>query len=343
MYRTILPFLHLNQTNTHSAIINGIHSWMQTDAPFASVQEQVDDRLFAWAHYVVMPTSMGDIRPALIYMLKKNPKLKFVMDIDDCYHKFNHSHPADGKFTREMKINLVRNLSLCDFFSATTEVLANFYIDKIEHDHPTSKAEAAIIPNLLSHYLYEDIKPPDATFSKIRIGMIATKNHFSNARAVARILGEVQKKYGDKIELINFGWDGKWQFRNAFDRCNITTVPAVRFTDYFSTLESLKFDIGIIPLKNEPEYNKYKSSQRWLEFAGAGVPVIVGDSDVYASVIDSCALTALSERKWIDNLEYLINSKENRATLAYRAKEYVFENYCWNAGPHIQHLQEIFY
>ncbi len=151
LYRFILPYLHLNETATHSAIIANMVDYQGLDKEKTQAALP-HPHLLKWAHYIVLPTITSDFRPVYLEMLKANPKLVFCMDIDDNLHKLDESHPMFYKVTKEMKWNLLRNMSLCSFITSPNLKLLEFYKQKVQ-DATTKELEIATVYNLLSKHL----------------------------------------------------------------------------------------------------------------------------------------------------------------------------------------------
>ncbi len=346
LYRFMLPYLHLNETATHSAIIANMVDYEGLDKQNQQSAMPHDD-LLKWAHYIVLPTITSDFRPIFLEMLKVNPKLVFCMDIDDNLHKLDESHPMYHKTTKDMKWNLIRNMSLCSFITAPNLKLLEFYRDKVK-DATTKDIEIATVYNLLSPHIFEKNyleKQPPPQFNKIRIGMIVNEVHFPNVYAFRKILKEVKDKYGGSIELINIGWNGKTRMKDTFAGLNMTIVPGKPIADYFNAIRDQCFDFAIIPLRNEPEFNQYKAFQRWLEYAAFKVPVIVGDSEVYTGIVqhEKTGLVSNSRFQWMTNIEKMIErSAEERKVIGEAAYVYAWTNLSWNAQA-IELLCETFF
>ncbi len=342
LYRVILPALHLN-SNTHSAIISGIMDW-DYEKQFSNHQLILDERLVKWAHYIVFPTTMNDLRDMMKYLLRVNSSLRFVMDIDDNYHKLPSLHPNFSQYTKEMKTNLVRNISICNLLTAPNMNLLTYYYERAREYNSQSRVQFSTVYNLLSPYLIEGDHEELPAMEKVRVGMVISKTHFLNVNSFRPILLQLQEKYGDAIEIIIMGWDGKYINKDALRGIKFTYVAPAPFIKYYEAVRRLKLDIAIIPLKNEPEFNRFKTFQRWLEFAAHKVPVVCGDSEVYAPLIRSeeNGLIATRSEQWMHHLSALIDNKELRIKLGQAAHDTAWNNFCWSSGQYLPVLKEIY-
>lgn len=80
-------------------------------------------------------------------------------------------------------------------------------------------------------------------------------------------------------------------------------------------LES-QFDIGIMPLKDDP-FQKGKCALKLLQYMAAGLPTVASPVGVNATVVQHCqtGMLAKTETEWHQALEFLISSPDARATL----------------------------
>lgn len=344
-YRVVLPYLHLNETTTHSAIVANIGSWdFNNPEP---IKVLPDDKLLRWAHYVVLATLMFDVMPWVKKMKKVNPGLKFVMDIDDNPFRLPVHHPQFDKITNQNKINLIDNMTQMDLITSPNEKLLEFMCDRIEANTMNGLPDTAIIPNLLSIHLFDEayfkdeFQPPQN--KRIKIGMIMNEVHASDVKAIQKPLQAIKKEYGDKIDLVNIGWDGKYMNIDFFEGLDITIVPGVPFPQYFNLIRDQHFDFGIVPLGNTPEFNQYKAPQRWLEFAAFRVPVIVGDSEVYTEIANPYNSFVVNDNgKWFHYLENVIQEGViSKLAIGNNAYNKAWLNCSWNNGW-IKELTEIF-
>ena len=349
-YRFVIPSLHLNETATHAAIISNLQGWegINGQKPTNFELDESGMKLIKWAHYIVFTMVSTDLRPIFLELLKINSKLRFYMDIDDNLHQLHTLHPLKNSFTSADKMNLVRNMSLCEFITSPNEKLLDFYEQRMHDLNPNVLTQLGHYHNNISPYLFDEnyIKGnwTRPQFDKIRIGMIVNKVHFPNVHAFRRILLQVQEKYGDKIELLVMSWDGKCRGKNCFEDITFTHIPGAKFPEYFDAIKNMCLDFAIIPLRNDPAFNKYKSFQRYLEYACFAVPVIVGDSEVYTSVVqhEQTALVSLSNNQWIENISRMIEDAELRTRIGLAGYNLAWNKYSWTADGNTEKLTTLF-
>ncbi len=323
-YRVIAPALELNRTKTHAAIISSLHKWDFTKN-FEEYDNPVDERLIAWAHYVVLPTILTDISYILRSFLTRNPKLQFVMDMDCNFHALPKGHPQHAKISPQARGQFLANLARMDVISGASEDLLDYYNALLQKYHPESTVILEYIPNLLS--IGSSAKTPsDKTQEKVRIGIPCNATSAKDILSIADVLTEIQTAYPDKIEWVFFGWDGKLPGGGEpLKSLQPAIIPAVSFLDYFDTLQGLNLDIALLPLRNIPFNTHGKSYIRYLELSACQVPVIASNLSPYNQVIGhkENGLLASTKDEWAAALHALLDDAQLRKLIARNAQRYV--------------------
>ena len=150
---------------------------------------------------------------------------------------------------------------------------------------------------------------------KVRIGLIVNATHYEDTVWFCKSVLNKIIPGNTKVQLVVFGWNGfNGSYTNPFadiGKDNIEFVPGVPVGEYFNKLAALKLDIGIIPLR-ETEFNKYKSSQRYAEFAMLKIPVIIGSSSAYGEGLSE--IRCNSPDDFIMAIGSLVDDHEERQT-----------------------------
>ena len=327
-YRAIAPALELNNTDSISAIISSIHKW-NFNKQFDDYDSPLDERLIKWAHYVVLPlmfTDAGYIQKALYEI---NEEVQFVMDLDINYHKIPEGHPDFSKITKPMKGQLLRNISNMEIVTGVSEGLLDYYEMLLEKQFPDSTVFLEYLPNLISQFGYEDVKPlKKNTGEKIRIGLVGNAASADDVLSIKDVLKAIQEKHAEKVELILFGWDGKTKDTNLLDEIKVTTVKSVSFLEYFNKLNELSLDLALLPFADISFNTHGKSAVKFYELSVFGIPVVASDIEPYSLEIEpqDTGLLAQDTEQWISAVDALISDEALRKRIGKSALRAVWRN-----------------
>lgn len=327
-YRAIAPALELNTTSSHRAIVSSINKW-NFNKQFDDYDSPVDERLIKWAHYVVLPLMFTDSGYILKALHEINEDIQFVMDLDSNFHQLPEEHPDHSKVTKEMKAQLLRNISNMDILTGASEGLLDYYEMLLEKRFPDSTVFLEYLPNLISQLGYAEVKPPQRNEGdKVRIGLIGNAASAHDIFSIADSLKAIQGKHGDKVEFILFGWDGKTKERNLLDEVKMTIQKSVGFTEYFNKLHELSFDLALLPLADIPFNTHGKSPIKFLELSVFGIPVVASDIEPYSLEIEplQTGLLAQDSEQWISAVDALISDEALRKHIGKSALRAVWRN-----------------
>lgn len=343
-YRMILPALELNRTDTHSAILTKIQKW-DFNKMFDDYDNPVDFRLVEWADYVVIPTMFTDADYIIKSMREINDDIEFIMDIDINYHELPEYHPDSKKLTPEMKEMLIGNLSKVDILTAPNSYILNFYHDLVLRDSKEYLLYFERYHNLLSNFTFEQANPfIKNTTEKVRIGLILDSSQEHDLKTIEKPIASLLEKHKQEIEIIIFGWSGKTAEQYGFFKnLRICYEKPVPFPEYHSRLNSLAFDIGLIPLVAN-EYNVAgKGFNRFLDFSGFKIPSVVPDMLPFKNIVNDGenGFMASQEDDWVNKADQLISNAELRREIGNNAFKTVWEKYSYTPKT-IQRLKSVF-
>ncbi len=346
-YRSIAPALELNKTHTHCALISGIHSW-DFNKQFDDYDSPVDERLIQWAHYIVLPTIFTDVEYIISALLEINDDLQFVMDLDQNFHQIPKGHPDHDKISTEMKKQLLKNISRMDLMTGASEELLDYYNSLLEKHFPNSTVFLEYLPNLISSLTYEEIELPrkgnqgqkrtDNNASRrpstdaVKIGLIGGLSAAEDILSVLEPVRAIQKKYGEKVEFILFGWDGQLKGENKLEGLKFKYVKSVSFTDFINRLKELSLDIALLPLRDIPFNTKGKSAIKYFELSVFRIPVIASDVAPYSKVIEhkETGLLVKDADQWIKAVDTLIQNERLRKRIGNAASRAVWGMNAYN-------------
>ena len=343
-YRMITPALELNRTRSHSAIISGIHKW-NFNKEFDDYDSPIDEKLIAWAHYVVLPAMLTDATYILKALKAKNKELQFVMDVDCNLHALPKEHLDYSKISMERKRQLLANIANMDILTGASEGLLDYYDGLLEKYYPNSDVFMEYLPNLISQFGYQEVKPLNKNESdKVRIGIIGTGATAYDTLSIIDVLKEIKKKHENKVELILFGWNGKLPGgKLPLKDISFRYVKSVSFVDYFDKLNELELDIALLPSQKIPFNTHGKSFIKYLELAVFAVPVVASDLPPFNEAIEheETGFLVKTPEEWITVIDRLIESPELRQLIGKNALKQAWRNFSFTNRT-IQIYQEVF-
>ena len=202
-YRMIAPALEINKTDTHKAIITSIET-NDFSRKLSDFVNQLDERLIAWADYIIFPSLFSDVTYLMQAIKTLNPSVQLVMDLDKNYFAVPVSIPLSRKLTNEKLKRLENNLGLMDIVTVANEAfqkfLQRFIDDRLENAHTF----AQYLPSLVSRYGYEEMPPLTRnTSEKLRVGLI--KPNEEDLLSLKEVLFKMRKTFGEKIQFVCLG------------------------------------------------------------------------------------------------------------------------------------------
>lgn len=343
-YRMIIPALELNRTDTHSAIIGHIHKW-DFNKLFDDYDTPIDFRLVEWADYVVLPVMFTDAAYIIKSMREINDDIEFVMDMEMNYHELPEYHPDFKKLKAELKNTLVSNLSKVDILSAPNNQILNYYNDLVQKHDEEFLLYFERFPNLLSNFTFEEITQIQRNSTdKVRIGIILDASQGNDLKTIEKPIGTLLEKHKDKIEIIIFGWSKKIAEQyGVLNDLRITYEKPVPFLDYHQRLNSLAFDIGLLPLTDNIYNTSGRSLNRYLDFSANMIPSIVPNIFPFTSIVKEAenGFIAASDEDWINKTDQLITNAQLRKDIGNNAFKTAWESFSYTPKA-MQRLKSIF-
>lgn len=343
-YRMILPALELNRTDTHSAIIGHIHKW-DFNKLFDDYDTPIDFRLAEWADYVVLPVMFTDAAYIIKSMREINDDIEFVMDMDVNYHELPEYHPDFKKLKPELKNVLVNNLSKVDILSAPNNQILNYYNDLVQKLDEEFLLYFERFPSLLSNFTFEEITQIQRNSTdKVRIGIILDASQGNDLKTIEKPISALLEKHKDKIEIIIFGWSKKIAEQyGLFNELRISYEKPVPFQDYYHRLNSLAFDMALLPLVDNIYNTSGKALNRYIDLSANMVPVIAPNLYPFKNLIreGENGFIATSDEDWINKTEQLINNGELRKDIGNNAFKIAWEGFSYTPKA-MQRLKSIF-
>lgn len=229
-YRTYLPYLILNDSDTHSAIIATIQK-RDFNKSFEDYEVFLQVDLIQWADVIVFPVLFFDCRKMYSSILKINPDLKFLIDLDDVH--------TDEK--GEIEPQLLENLRFNHIISSSSSNLLNIYKTAYSDKYNASQKSFLSLPTfLVSTYLHQRSNDPVENSTTIRIGLQQGNFNQHTINTIAQVAESLEKAvtlciYGNNKEEFIFPQNLKVQ-----------AYKAVKFLDYMPLVKEMNLDFVII-------------------------------------------------------------------------------------------------
>jgi len=240
---------------------------------------------------------------------------------------------------------LISNLSKVDILTAPNNQILNFYHDLVQRRDEEFLLYFERFHNLLSNFTFEQANPfIKNTTGKVRIGLILDQSQGQDLKTIEKPIISLLEKHKQEIEIIIFGWSGKTAEQyGVFKNLRISYEKPVPFYDYHSRLNSLAFDIGLIPLLTN-EYNVAgKGFNRFLDFSGFKIPSVVPAMLPFKNIVNDGenGFIAFQEDDWINKADQLISNVELRREVGNNAFKTVWEKYSYTPKT-MQRLKSVF-
>ena len=305
----------------------------------------IDFRLVQWADYVVMPALFTDVSYIIKSMREINSDIEFVIDLDANYHELPEYHPDFKKLKPELKDILVNNLLHVDLLTAPNNHILNFYHGLIQQETEEPSLYPERYANLLSNFTFEGINQINRNASdRVRIGLILDASQENDLKTIEKPIAALLDKHKDRIELVLFGWSKKIAEQySILNGLKITYEKPVQFQEYYTQLNSLTFDIGLLPFENNNFNMSGKSLNRFLDFSANMLPVVASRMLPFEKIIKDGenGFVASDDNEWINKTEQLIVNPLLRKDIGNNAFKTVWEKFSYTPKA-IQRLRSIF-
>lgn len=314
-YRAALPFQELQD---------------QGKAVFLSHQRLYDADVVLFERVFLPPfsESVADLK-------RRGGKIIYGMD-DDPFDVPAH-HPSYATYqSSELKQRLAHMLRSSDLVIASTE-----HLKKALHEHLGSELRINVIGNYLDFKsawnigLLKSRGPLYKPYGKIVIGWAGSPlGHKADLDLLRGVFRDLVQRYRDKVLFRFMGYYPEY-IVTEIPTDHVEFQPWVDVSEYPKTLYQLGFDIGLIPLEDNP-HNRSKTNLKFLEFSALGIPSVVSRCGPYRSTPSGCALLVENEHDaWLEAIVQLIEDETRRIEMGDRAWSHVRRNYDIADGIHL--------
>jgi len=230
-----------------------------------------------------------------------------VYELDDNLWLVPKENPNASFWTVERKSIAAEFVSACDGVITTNEAMAD-YLRRFNKN-------VSIMPNFvekLSSKMSHKNK-------KLKIGWSGGDSHgIDFSEPIIQALLDIREMCNVELVFIGFVPDAL----AGHVRYSREVIPS----DYLNKLQSIQFDIGIIPCA-DIEFNHYKSNIKFLEYSLLSIPTIASKMTPYMEVQNRGMLVDSTYKSWFIALWKLVQDATLREYLGNKAREFVEHNY----------------
>lgn len=253
-------------------------------------------------------------------LMAKEAGWKIVYDIDDDLFHVPFWNPSSAVYgAEEVQQRLRICMGLSDLLTVSTSRLKEIVRIQLSRNGHKHLPPIAVLPNRIDLSRWRK-KTKKRTDGKIVIAWAGSPTHKLDLDVVVHALKTLLIDR-PQVMLVFVGYRPQ-----ALGEERVMYFPWVSVSRYQNVLLSVKPDIAILPLVQEP-FNDSKSNIKFLEFAAMRASCVASDVGPYAETIRDNHTGLLVrdnvEEDWIEGLKLLVDDAEYRKTLAQNALEQV--------------------
>lgn len=153
------------------------------------------------------------------------------------------------------------------------------------------------------------------TSGKITVGFAGSVDRTGDLNSIlAGAVKRTMEKYGERITFEFFG--GKPDFADSYGFRHIPYTES--YGKYCETMASLHWDFALAPMP-ETEFHRYKHYNKYIEYAGYGIPGIYTDCEPYVWAVrdgENGLLCKNTDEAWAEAIERMLTDDALRQKLA---------------------------
>lgn len=236
--------------------------------------------------------------------------VKYIVDYDDAvFHNYDRSSNSIVRLFLKRKISKVMRMS-------SGVIVGNNYLK--EYAELAKADNILLLPTVITLEKYTIVKSNIESRS-LNIGWIGTPQTQKYLEYVLPVLNDLYKKHDIKLTVIG---------GNNIPNSKLP-VDYIVWNEATEVDNLSKFDIGIMPLPNQP-FEKGKCGYKLIQYMALCIPVIGSPVGANKNIINesNSGYLACDLNEWSCNLEKLILNADLRSTLGKNGRLAVENNYC---------------
>lgn len=329
LYRMILPYIQLNKTSTHAAVIGTMHKWDFTKS-FLDYDNVIEAELIDWADYIVFPDFNGDLGEVARAFKEINPSVKISIDVTEFALQKTNGDFIEPSPQMLAKLKNFRSANLVSFHKGAIADIVEPLMNINEPKHGTS---FAVIPDLISAETFLTLESNQLdNENKIRIGFIGQPKIAEKIKEIVPFLLPILSKHKDKIQLVSLGWKGKLDNKPLFDGFEIEYHKPVNISNYYTKVHSLNLDLVILTELSNDQDELTRSAIKYIELAALAVPVAVKQETKLSSLIvnNETGVVIQEPREWGETIKKLVHDLASFKQMGQFAQKVAWKQLSWN-------------
>lgn len=267
-----------------------------------------------WGDVFLFERMGGAYTLHLIKVLKAHGK-RVVFEIDDLLTELP-DFMAHHRGSPETQQSLLDAIAQADIVTTTTPRLAS----RLQKLNPNIVCVPNCIKNMpLKRVAHVDNAIPRAT-------LIVASSDTVLVDCLIEPLRQIQHQHGNAIKLVVVG-----PIDRALEQGGLTfeRMPILSYAEFTGLLQTLVNPIGLIPL-DDSVFSSCKSPIKYFDYAAAQIPSICSNVPPYADYVQNGVTGLLVEHTtttWVDAINSLIQSSQERRRLSDAARQYVIDTH----------------
>lgn len=247
--------------------------------------------------------------------------IPIIYDIDDLLLELPQSHPdrLSGYYTSAL-LPILRAIVESDLVTTPSKRLREILLP--------FNSNIAVLANYIDDSIWNFRNPSlKDSHQPLIIGYMGSDSHEPDLESIYPILRIIQDEFPGKV-LFHFYGTKPHDLMENNQQVLWTPIQTYNYKLFSEDFQKQKFDIFIAPL-NDNQFNRCKSSIKFLEYSSLGAPGVFSDIDPYNEIItdEKDGLLASTEDDWYEKIKRLINDDELRYQLAVNAQITVSEKW----------------
>ena len=244
-----------------------------------------------------------------------------VFDLDDNLFILPENHPDRLAFgvSRALMPMLYAAFN-SDLVTVSNEYLKNSLSDL--------NGNIKVLPNYIDDSIWTFAPPKSQQIGEaIKVGYMGGDSHKPDLEMISKILIDVKDRYADKIGYHFYGIKPPDAILALPDTI-WTPIKTYNYADFADEFQNLDVDFFLAPLVDN-EFNRCKSSIKFMEYSVLGVPGIYSQVVPYNDIVENgkSGFLATSVEEWKKYIELLVNNPTLRHQIGKNAQNLVKENY----------------